>query len=193
MLSPCSSSDRQSTHPPRDLCTCSSLECPHMPWFSHHSGLCLKVNSSVMPSLIIASKIAPPSSPCPPTPITFGPPFWHLFFLKALTMTWRILNNYAPIFCHPAHPQAVVYKLYKAKVMIWLVHFVSSVPVKAFVTKWCLLTVRRQPWLSFARVVITGQKDKVSEDICKTDWNDRPSNQSWVRDQGDNSMKRVKG
>lgn len=32
---PCSSSDRQSTCPPEDLCTCFSLESPPMPWFSH--------------------------------------------------------------------------------------------------------------------------------------------------------------
>lgn len=84
----------------------------------------------LMPSQTMVSKIAPPSLPHPPTPITFCLPSWHLFFLEALIMILIYIKYLYACFFYPHPPSNMLKiisppKLHKATAMIQLVHFAS--------------------------------------------------------------------
>lgn len=133
------------------------------------SDLCSEATSLVILFQTIASKIALPSHPC-----YFLSPFPALIFPQS---TYRELTHIKSLYVYFLPPRApppapAGHKLHKVRAMICLVHFVSSVPIKAPVTMLMLIQYVSYWWLmsamlGLARVVTKDQKDKVNEDICK--------------------------
>ena len=134
----------------------------------------LKSHLLIMPfQTMVPRIIALPSSPHPPTPITFHLPSWHLFFLEALTMILTYIEYLSACFFH-RHPPSnrgqtpqgqghdLTYPFYIFLKCLWKYPSWSWCLFNIwFIDSWC------QPWWDFARVETEGQKDKVNEDLCK--------------------------